>query len=77
MNPGAARIPGRTITPRALDRATLDRQLLPRREPLGAADAVRRIVALPTQQPASPYLALGNRLTDFDPADLDAAFADH
>ncbi len=28
------------------------------------------------QQAASPYLALWNRLTDFDPAELDVAFAD-
>jgi len=55
----------------------LGRQLLLRRESLGIADAVRRVVALQAQQPASPYLALWNRLTDFDPADLDAAFAGH
>jgi len=29
----------------------------------------------PLHQPASPYVALGNRLTAFDPAGLDAAFA--
>ncbi|MGH8933460.1 MAG: winged helix DNA-binding domain-containing protein [Egibacteraceae bacterium] len=63
------------ISARALNRATLGRQLLLRREELGVADAVRRVVALQGQQPASPYLALWNRLTDLDPADLDAAFA--
>jgi Winged helix DNA-binding domain len=41
------------------------------------AEAVRRVVALQAQQAASPYLALWNRLAGFDPADLDAAFADH
>jgi hypothetical protein len=65
-----------TITAGRLNRATLDRQLLLRRAPLGVADAVRRVVALQAQQPASPYLALWNRITDFDPADLDAAFTD-
>ena len=65
------------ITARELNRSTLGRQLLLRREPLGVADAVRRVVALQAQQAASPYLALWNRLTDFDPADLDAAFAGH
>ncbi|HEY2577428.1 MAG TPA: winged helix DNA-binding domain-containing protein [Streptosporangiaceae bacterium] len=65
------------ITARALNRATLGRQLLLRRERLGAADAVRRVVALQAQQPASPYLALWNRLSAFDPAELDAAFASH
>jgi hypothetical protein len=50
--------------------------MLLRREVLGVADAVRRIVALQAQEPASPYLALWNRLIDFDPTDLDTAFAD-
>lgn len=64
------------ISERELNRATLGRQLLLRREPLGAADAVRRILALQAQQPESPYLALWNRLDGFDPASLDTAFAD-
>lgn len=64
------------ITARGLNRSTLGRQLLLRREQLGVADAVRRVVALQAQQPASPYLALWSRLSDFDPAGLDAAFAD-
>ncbi|MEV4186630.1 crosslink repair DNA glycosylase YcaQ family protein [Streptosporangium canum] len=63
------------ITAQRLNRATLARQLLLRRQPLGVVDAVRRVVALQAQQPASPYLALWNRLTAFDPADLDVAFA--
>jgi Winged helix DNA-binding domain len=65
------------ITARELNRATLSRQLLLAREPLSVADAVRRVVALQAQQPASPYLALWNRLSGFDPAELDAAFARH
>jgi hypothetical protein len=65
------------ITARGLNRVMLSRQLLLRRESLGVADAVRRVVALQAQQAASPYLALWNRLTDFDPAELDAAFAGH
>lgn len=65
------------ITARGLNRSTLGRQLLLRRESIDVADAVRRVVALQAQQPASPYVALWNRLTGFDPADLDAAFAGH
>ncbi|MEO3742247.1 winged helix DNA-binding domain-containing protein [Plantactinospora sp. B5E13] len=65
-----------TLTPRRLNRATLARQLLLRREPMTVPDAVRRIVAVQAQEPASPYLALWNRLVGFDPADLDTAFAD-
>jgi hypothetical protein len=64
------------ITARELNRATLARQLLLHREPLSVADTVRRVLALQAQQPASPYLALWNRIDGFDPADLDAAFAD-
>ena len=63
------------ITARGLNRATLGRQMLLQREPLGVDDAARRVVALQAQFPASPYVALWNRLDGFDPADLDAAFA--
>lgn len=47
-----------------------------RREPLGVVDAVTRIAAVQAQEPASPYLALWSRVTVFDPAALDTAFAD-
>ena len=40
-------------------------------------EAVRRVVALQAQEPASPYLALWNRLRGFDPAELDAAFGSY
>jgi hypothetical protein len=63
------------VTARELNRATLARQLLLDREPLGVTDGARRVVALQAQQPASPYIALWNRLTGFDPAELDSAFA--
>ncbi len=65
------------ITERELNRATLARQLLLERSPLSVADAMRHVVALQAQQPASPYVALWNRLAGFEPAELDAAFADH
>jgi Winged helix DNA-binding domain len=64
------------LTARRLNRATLGRQLLLGRKRLDVADAVRRVVALQAQEAASPYLALWNRLDRFDPARLDAAFAD-
>lgn len=63
------------ITARELNRAALSRQLLLEREQLTIPDAVRRVVALQAQHPASPYLALWNRVTRFAPAELDAAFA--
>lgn len=64
------------LSARRLNRATLGRQLLLAREPLDVAAAVRRVAALQAQEAASPYLGLWNRLAGFDPADLDAAFAD-
>ncbi len=63
------------ITARQLNRATLDRQMLLQRESVDVVEAVRRIVALQAQAAASPYLSLWNRVANFDPADLDKAFA--
>ncbi len=65
------------LTARRLNRASLGRQLLLRRESLDVVEGVHRVVALQAQEPASPYLALWNRLVDFDPVDLDRPFADH
>jgi winged helix DNA-binding protein len=66
-----------TIPARQLNRATLQRQLLLRRQKLGVVEAVRRVVALQAQSAPSPYLALWNRVDGFDPDELTAAFADH
>jgi DNA glycosylase AlkZ-like len=65
------------LTARQLNRATLARQLLLRREPLDAVEAVGRIVAIQAQEPASAYVALWNRLADFDGSSLDRAFERH
>jgi hypothetical protein len=62
------------LTHRQLNRATLARQLLLERERLPVVDAVRRVLALQAQEPASPYVALWSRVQGFDPAELDAAF---
>ncbi|MEM9711714.1 MAG: winged helix DNA-binding domain-containing protein [Actinomycetota bacterium] len=63
------------VTERRLNRATLDRQLLLRRERVDVVEATRRIGAIQAQEPASPYLALWNRIDGFDPTWLDDAFA--
>ncbi|GAA1862793.1 winged helix DNA-binding domain-containing protein [Asanoa iriomotensis] len=63
-------------TARQLNRATLDRQLLLRRAPLSVPETVRRVLALQAQDPASPYLALWNRIDGLDAAAVDRAFAD-
>ena len=65
------------LTARQLNRATLARQMLLKREPLGVVEAAHRVVALQAQEPASPYIALWNRVSRFDPKDLDRAFSEH
>lgn len=76
VSPGGCDDARVTATPAELNRATLARQLLLAREPLPVTDAVGRLLALQAQHPASPYLALWNRVSGFDPAALDAAFRD-
>jgi hypothetical protein len=63
-----------TLTERHLNRSTLARQLLLRRERLEVEEAVRRIVAIQAQEPASPYIALWNRIEGLVPDDVDRAF---
>ena len=53
------------LDPRALNRATLERQLLLDRTQLPAVAAIQRTVALNAQTPNSPYLSLWSRLVDF------------
>ena len=55
---------------RALNRATLERQLLLRRRPLAVLDAVDHLVGLQAQVPLNPYTALWSRLDPFDPDEL-------
>jgi hypothetical protein len=61
---------------RALNRATLDRQLLLRRSGLSTMDAVTRLVGLQAQAANAPYLGLWSRLDGFALADLTARLAD-
>lgn len=65
------------VTAAHLNRASLARQLLLERQAMPVVDGIRHLVGLQAQEPASPYVALWNRLAGFDPADLDAAFASH
>ncbi len=64
------------LTHRQLNRTTLARQMLLRREQVGVVDAVQRVTALQAQEPASPYIALWNRVEGFDAADVDRAYLD-
>ncbi len=65
-----------TIGPDQLNRATLQRQRLLRREPATVSEVVRRIVALQAQSPPAPYIALWNRIAGLDLDTVDQAFAD-
>ncbi|WP_225826501.1 winged helix DNA-binding domain-containing protein [Streptomyces naphthomycinicus] len=61
------------LSRRALNRATLARQLLLERAQTSVADAVERLLALQAQQPSAPFLGLWNRLAGFTADDLRTA----
>ncbi|MEU5310962.1 winged helix DNA-binding domain-containing protein [Streptomyces sp. NPDC021562] len=61
---------GPVLGTRALNRATLDRQLLLRRSARSAQEAVAHLVGLQAQNVKPPYYALAARLHDFVPAHL-------
>ncbi|MEV4053463.1 winged helix DNA-binding domain-containing protein [Amycolatopsis sp. NPDC049688] len=56
---------------RALNRATLARQLLLERSPLPVSDAVAHLGGLQAQEPQEPFTGLWSRLRGFAPAALD------
>jgi hypothetical protein len=64
------------LGPRALNRATLDRQLLLRRSPMPAQAAVEHLVGLQAQNVKPPYYALAARLDGFTPEELSGLMAD-
>ncbi|MCC5575476.1 AlkZ family DNA glycosylase, partial [Microtetraspora sp. AC03309] len=55
---------------RALNRATLARQLLLDHADMPALDAVAHLCGLQAQEPQEPFVGLWSRLRAFDPADL-------
>jgi Winged helix DNA-binding domain len=58
------------LSPRALGRATLARQLLLERAEMPPRDAVAHLVGLQAQVPRDPYVALWSRLKGFEPGRL-------
>lgn len=64
------------LSTRALNRATLDRQLLLRRHPMKPAAAVSHLLGLQAQNVKPPYYALAARLEEFDPAAFSALMQD-
>ncbi|SEE27628.1 winged helix DNA-binding domain-containing protein [Streptomyces sp. Ag109_O5-10] len=67
---------GPVLGTRALNRATLDRQLLLRRSPRSAKEAVAHLVGLQAQNVRPPYYALAARLDGFAPEQLSGLMAD-
>ena len=65
-----------TLTLRALNRATLARQLLLERERRDVAETLEHLVGMQAQLPNAPYVALWSRLEGFRPADLSQLVAD-
>lgn len=61
---------------RALNRATLSRQLLLERHELPAADVVTHLAGMQAQAPLAPYIGLWTRLAGFDPGELSTLVAD-
>ncbi|WP_168200889.1 winged helix DNA-binding domain-containing protein [Allokutzneria sp. NRRL B-24872] len=59
------------MTSRALNRASLARQLLLDRADVPVLDAVAHLGGLQAQEPQEPFIGLWSRLRDFDPAALD------
>ncbi|MEU2559901.1 winged helix DNA-binding domain-containing protein [Streptomyces longispororuber] len=67
--------PAPVLGRRALNRATLDRQLLLRRTRMSAQDALTHLVGLQAQNVKPPYVALAARLDGFDPEELSGLMA--
>jgi hypothetical protein len=61
------------LSGRAVNRATLARQLLLERESTTAVDVVRRLVGMQGQEPKHPYVGLWTRITGFEESELDDA----
>jgi hypothetical protein len=59
-----------TLTTRALNRATLTRQLLLQRVDMPVLDAIEQVIALQAQLPNPPYIALWSRLSEFEKDEL-------
>jgi Winged helix DNA-binding domain len=68
-------ISGDVLTPRALNRALLQRQGLLARSDTPPLDMIERLVGMQAQEPDNPYIALWSRLTNFDPGELSALIA--
>jgi hypothetical protein len=64
------------LSPRAINRATLARQLLLARADMSALAAVEHLVGMQAQAPFPPYFGLWSRLKGFDPDELASLLLD-
>ena len=70
------KLPTEKLSARALNRATLARQMLLARERRGVLETVEFLGGLQAQIPNASYTGLWTRLVDFDPEELSALMTD-